>query len=183
MRKVAVIGKCSNTRADAPIHDTSWEIWALGWDPLPTCHRMFEMHNYWRNFLGNEEDAAAHRRWLMGQHVPVYMLQREEDIPTSVAYPMDAVADYCGRTYQGTPYLESSISYMVALAIYERVDRIGIWGCDLTTAGEYAYQRPNLEYLIGFARGKGISVYVPPQSSIMTHANGTPYGYWQAAPK
>lgn len=183
MRKIAIIGKCSNTRADAPLHDRSWEIWSLGWDPLPNCDRTFEMHANWRNFLGNPEDSEAHKRWLIGQRVPIYMLRKEDDIPTSVAFPMDAVADYCGRTYQGTPYLESSIAYMVALAIYERVDRIGIWGCDLSASTEYAYQRPNLEYLIGFAKGKGISVYTPPQSALLTHANGVQYGYWQAPAK
>lgn len=154
-----------------------WEIWGLAWDPLPVCHRYFEMHECWRNFLGNKEDAEAHKNWLAGQQVPVYMLQKEPDIPNSVAYPMEEIADDQGRTCYGTAYLESSIAHMMALAIYEKVDRIGIWGCDLSTGGEYAYQRPNMEYLIGLARGRGIRVYVPPQNALLSPCRTVPYGY------
>lgn len=153
-----------------------WEIWGLAWDPLPICHRYFEMHQNWRNFLGGGDAAEAHWRWLMGLTVPVYMLQAEHDIPPSVAYPMQEVADKIGKTCYGTAYLESSIAYMMALAILEKADRIGIWGCDLATQGEYAYQRPNMEYLIGLARGRGIPVYVPPQNTLLSPCRKVPYG-------
>jgi hypothetical protein len=176
MRKVAIIGKCSNSRADAPMMLRDWEVWGLAWDPLPVCHRYFEMHQNWRNFLGGGEAAAVHWRWLMGQTIPVYMLQKEHDIPASVAYPMDEIAADQGRTCYGTAYLESSISYMMALAIHEKVDRIGIWGCDLSTGGEYAHQRPNMEYLIGLARGRGIKVYVPAQNALLSPNRKVPYG-------
>ena len=153
-----------------------WDIWGLAWDPLPVCHRYFEMHENWRNFLGGGEAAEAHWRWLAGMDVPVYMLKKEHDIAASVEYPMQEVADKIGKTQFGTAYLESSIAYMMALAILEGYDRIGIWGCDLATGGEYAYQRPNMEYLIGLARGKGISVYVPPQNTLLSPCRRVPYG-------
>ena len=176
MRKVAIIGKCSNTRSDAPLDNPEWEIWGLAWDPLPVCHRYFELHENWTNFLGNPEDAAAHKRWMMGQKVPVYMLKKEPEIPPSIAYPMDEVADLIGRTCFGTPYLESSIAYMFALAMLENVEKIGVWGCDLATGGEYAYQRPNMEYLIGMARGRGTNVYVPPRNTLLSPMREVPYG-------
>lgn len=176
MRKIAIIGKCSNTRGDAPLRDNSWEIWNLAWDPLPVSHRTFEMHENWRNFLGGGDAAEMHRAWLIGQTVPVYMLKKEHDVPMSVEYPMDAIADFTGRTRYGTAYLESSIAYMFALAMLERADKIGVWGCDLSTGGEYAYQRPNMEYLIGIARGMGINVYVPPQNALLSPMRTVPYG-------
>lgn len=176
MRRIAIIGKCSNSRSDAPLDLAGWEIWGLAWDLLPRADRLFEMHQNWRNFLGNDEDAAQHKAWLIGQRVPVYMLRREPDVPKSVAYPMAEVAALTGRTCHGTAYLESSIAYMMALAILEGAGRIGIWGCDLATGGEYAYQRPNMEYLIGLARGRGTSVYVPPQNILMSPMRKVPYG-------
>lgn len=178
MRKIAIIGKCSNSRSDAPLDLGDWEIWGLAWDPLPVCHRYFEMHQGWRNFLGGGDPAEAHKRWLMGLTVPVYMLQQEPDIPYSVAFPLEEVAADQGRTCHGTAYIESSIAYMMALAILElkRGDRIGIWGCDLSTGGEYAYQRPNMEYMIGLARGRGINVYVPPQNALLSPLRSVPYG-------
>jgi hypothetical protein len=177
VRKIAIVGKCSNSRADAPLESPGWEIWGLAWDPLPICHRYFEMHQNWRNFLGGGDAAEEHWRWLAGMSVPVVMLQQEHDIPMSVAYPMDEIADkVSGRTCYGTAYLESSISYMMAMAILEGADRIGIWGCDLATGGEYAYQRPNMEMLIGVARGKGIEVYVPAQNALLSPCRRVPYG-------
>ena len=186
MRKVAIIGKCSNSRGDAPLELHDWEHWVLAWDLMPRADRHFEMHQNWRNFLGGGEPALRHKEWLQSLTVPVYMIQQEPDIPMSVAYPMDKVADMVGRTCFGTAYLESSISYMMALAILEmrpdgkqafNGDRIGVWGCDLSTGGEYAYQRPNMELLIGLARGLGIKVYVPPQNALLSPCRKVPYGF------
>ena len=53
-------------------------------------------------------------------------------------------------------------AYMLALAIYEGVDKVGIWGVDLHCDSEYSYQRPNMEYLIGLARGRGMKVIGQP---------------------
>lgn len=176
MKKIAIIGKCSNSRSDAPLDIDDWQIWGLAWDPLPRCDVYFEMHENWRNFLGGGDAAEMHHAWLAGMTVPVYMLQKEHDVPMSVAYPMDEVRDQLGKTCYGTAYLESSIAYMMALAILQGADRIGIWGCDLATGGEYAYQRPNMEYLIGLARGRGIKVFVPPQNALLSPMRKVPYG-------
>ena len=178
LRKVAIIGRCWSTRSDAPWDGKDWELWTLAWDPVPKTDRIFETHKHFRNYLGNREDGDFHVGGLRMAKVPVYMLEKHDDIPMSVKYPFEEVTQLIGKTVSGTPYLESSIAYMVALAIYEKVDRIGIWGVDLHCKSEYAYQRPNLEYLIGLARGKGIKVYIPPQSALLTHETGVPYGFW-----
>lgn len=183
MRSVAIIGRCWSTRIDAPWHSTNWELWTLAWDPVPVTHRTFETHQNFRMYQSNPEDGAWHVGGLRMSKVPVYMLELHDDIPQSVRYPIEDVTKLIGKTVQGTPYLESSIAYMVALAMLEKVDRIGIWGVDLHCESEHAYQRPNLEYLIGMARGMGIKVFIPPQSQLLTHAHGVPYGYWEATGK
>lgn len=183
LRKVAIIGRCWSTRADAPWDDQSWEKWTLAWDPVPITHRLFETHQNFRLYLGTQEEGDFHVGGLRMAKVPVVMLERHDDIPTSVRFPMEEVAALIGTaTNAKTPYLESSIAYMVAQAILELKpgDRIGIWGVDLHCESEYAYQRPNLEYLIGLARGRGIKVYIPPQCALMSHAKGVPYGFWEA---
>lgn len=182
MRKVAIIGRSHNTRSDAPFDVPGWEMWALAWDRIPRHDRMFEMHQNWReidHFRG-EEGKRDHLIWLGMQKVPVYMPERVEEIPTSVRYPMEEITALVGKTRDGTPYLESSLAYMMALAILEGVDKIGIWGVDLDIKSEYSHQRPNLEYLIGLARGRGIKVCVPPQSALLTHESGAPYGFVKA---
>lgn len=132
-------------------------------------------------YFGNREDGDYHVAGLRMSKVPIYMLEKHDDIPMSVRYPIEEVTKLIGKaTAKDTPYLESSIAYMLAQAILENVDRVGIWGVDLHCESEYAYQRPNLEYLIGLARGKGVKVFIPPQSQLLTHAHGVPYGYWEA---
>ena len=182
MRKIAIVGRCWSTRSDAPWESSEWEIWSLAWDPVPKTDRMFETHKNFRMYLGTQEEGDFHVGGLRMAKVPVYMLDRHEDIPMSVRFPMDEITALIGKTNKGTPYLESSIAYMLALAILELKpgDRIGIWGVDLHCDSEYAFQRPNLEYLIGLARGRGIKVYVPPQSALLTHETGVPYGFWSS---
>lgn len=54
----------------------------------------------------------------------------------------------------------------MALAIHEGAEEIGLWGVDMKDGEEYAYQRPNMEYLIGLAEGNGIGVFIHPDSSL-----------------
>ena len=111
-------------------------------------------------YFGNKEDGDWHVAGLRMSKVPVYMLDKQDDIPMSVRYPIEEVTKLIGcATNAKTPYLESSIAYMLALAVLEKVDRVGIWGVDLHCESEYSYQRPNLEYVIGLARAKGVKVY------------------------
>jgi hypothetical protein len=133
-------------------------------------------------YHGNAEDGEWNVGGLKIAGVPVYMLEKHDDIPNSVAIDQTAISKLVGNTRDGTPYIESSIAWMMAQAMLESEpgDRIGIWGVDLHCDSEYAYQRPNLEYLIGLARGRGIKVFIPPQSALLTHAHGVPYGYWEA---
>ena len=46
-------------------------------------------------------------------------------------------------------------------------DEIGLWGVDMKAEDEYAYQRPNIEYWLGIAEGKGIKVHIPEASPIL----------------
>ncbi len=180
MRKILILGKCSSTRSDAPLIDPSWEVWTLAWDPTPVCHRTFEMHTNWREFHGDIADAEMHRSWLAGHLAPVYMWEQTDEVPNSVRYPIEEVAAIVGKTAIGIPYLESSIAYMMGVALIELKagDKIGLWGIDMAVTTEYVYQKANMEYLIGLARGRGIKVYIPPQSALLTNAFQKPYGTW-----
>ena len=133
-------------------------------------------------YLGSQAEGDHHVGGLRMSKVPVVMLDPQPDIPMSVRYPIEEVTKLVGKTNKGTPYLESSIAYMVAQAILELKpgDKIGIWGVDLHCESEYAFQRPNMEYMIGLARGRGIKVFIPPQCALLTHEFGVPYGYWSS---
>lgn len=71
------------------------------------------------------------------------------------------------------PYISSSIAYEIALAIYEGFEEIHLYGVDLNTESEYAWQKPGVEYLLGFAAAKGIKVVLPSNCPLLM---GTLYG-------
>ena len=86
----------------------------------------------------------------------LYMQTAYDEIPNAQRYPFEVVIQTTGD------YFNSSIAYLMAMAIHENPDVIGLWGVDMTDQKEeYAYQRPNMEYLIGLAQGKGIDVHLP----------------------
>lgn len=185
-RQIAIIGRCDNTRGKAPIGDDDWEIWGLARDPLIKADRLYEIHEFWtdpghaRAWGFSDEDYI---RWLAHSDVPVVLGKAHELVPDALVFPADEIRDLLGESNATDvsrknprrscqPYVESSLAAMVAHAIWEHsqgqtVAKIGLWGIDLDSASEYAYQRPNMEYLLGFARGMGIKVYVPKESHLM----------------
>lgn len=209
-KKVCIVGFCETSREFTPYTDPEFEIWGLNrgslFMPLTIqVTRWFEMHGEhivsWEN-----RRPGKHVEWLNNFPGPVYMHQKIDLVKNSVAYPLQAMADYFGKdllrighmtktTQQsasggevelmavsgpddladstGEPYLSSSIAYELALAIYEGFEEIHLYGVDLVTDAEYAWQKPGVEYLLGFALGKGIRVVLPVNCPLL---RGTLYG-------
>jgi hypothetical protein len=150
MKPVAIYGMGPIVGTQPPDCET-WVIWKA--DNLALADALFEIHTDWRNFRTNyAEDIVA-----LG--IPTYLPELPADVPNAVLYPLDEVLGLVGR------YLESSIAYMLALAIYQKRPAVYLYG--VTGADEYASQRPNLEYLIGFAKAVGVRVYPQGGSAVM----------------
>ena len=157
--KVAVIGLSPTTHDDAPWDDPTWQKWGLPWDEgyWTSLDRGFEMHDL--RLLQSEHSGRPADYWDRLAEIPkVYM---QEAHGPALAYPFDEVAKTTGR------YWNSSIAYAMALAIHEGADEIGVWGVDMKGDDEYGYQKPNMEYLIGLAIGKGIKVHIPEKSPLL----------------
>jgi hypothetical protein len=99
----------------------------------------------------------------------IYTMNTYMDVPGSVKYPIDQAIKYLGEKY-----FTSSFAYMLVLAVMMGFKRIECYGFDMGSGTEYHYQRPNAEYLIGWARGRGIEVYIPEQSPL---CSGSLYAY------
>jgi hypothetical protein len=158
--KVAVVGLAASTRSGTPF-DSDWEVWGLPWDTelWPRFHRTFEIHADWKRANAN---AYIER---LKECAGLYMALAYPEVPNAQRFPVEDVAQTT------TDYLASSIAYMVALAIHERAQEIAIYGVNMEAAGEYGYQKPNLEYLIGLARGRGIVVTIHPDSPLCKFVN------------
>lgn len=158
--KVAIVGLSQSSRHLAPWNSPEWELWGLGWDSERYhFRRVFEMHDLpelERTFV-----PVGPYLEKLGHCAVVYMQEAYPQISGSVRYPREEVDAICGD------YWESSIGYMLGLAIAEGAEEIGLYGVDMRSDEEHGYQKPNAEYLIGFAKGRGIKVRIPDVSPLL----------------
>jgi hypothetical protein len=164
---VAIVGLSPSTRHLIP---WGWEVWGLPWDNELCCRfdRHFEMHD--RGLLERPEALRSDGYWERLSELPkVYMQRQWDDILGSVEFPLGDVQKTVFRGfprsqwnagYQGDWY-NSSPAYMLALAIHEGAQKIGLYGIDVRDDSEFAYESPCLEYLIGLAVGRGIEIVIP----------------------
>src|SRR5215475_15745550 len=89
-RKIALIGN-GETIDQAPFDDPAWDIWALAWmvPQLPRATLAFEMHQREHVLLDDVHypKEGGLTAVLNTLHIPIMMLQRYGDIPSSVAFP------------------------------------------------------------------------------------------------
>jgi len=176
-RKVALVGSASSSLGQTPWDDESFEIWGLAWRSLKRADRVFDLHPVNEDRKRVPGNYVEH---LNAYQCPVYLQSKHPEVPNSVTYPLQEVKEFLQSADPNADpnYFVSSIAYMLALAMYEAVDAIYLYGIDLIDEEEYAHQRPNTEYLIGLARGLGIRVYIPEQSALTKYTHM--YGYEQS---
>ena len=142
------------------------EAWGLPWSPLNHRYSVwFEMHDrrIW------EKRGPEYLDLLRMADVPIYMQQEWEDIPNSVEYPLISVISDVG-----CDYFQSSIAYMLGLAVFEHKD-IELYGVDNHEGDEFALERPCNEYMLGVAVGRGLQVWVHDSSSLLRFAPENAY--------
>ena len=175
--KICLIGSAPSSVALAPYADPSWTIWACSPGSRPHLKRapdaFFELHLF-----------EPEKEWFSPEYVhflatlpsPVWMLEPIQEVPTSVAYPKDAMLEEFG------PYFfTSSLSWMFALAIMSGADEIALFGVDMSASEEiYTHQRAGCQFFIHEARKRGIKVTLPHQSDLN---QPTPlYGFCEQSP-
>lgn len=143
--KIAVIGLNPNTLGEIPWDDDSWEKWGMAWDGGRTiyrCDKLFEIHDEetWHNYI---ERTGEYKR---------VMADTGAGLVFQWNFPLKEAIETFGD------YFQFSFSYMMAAAIMKEPDEIMV--CGFSPDGDYADQRANMEYFIGFARGRGIKVTI-----------------------
>lgn len=166
--KLAIVGYASSTRDMAPFDDDTWDIAGLNqiYRFLPREDVHMDIHVNW-----DEEnvDGTDHRGWIRDCGIPVLMTKVHPDLPTSVAFPLDAVIQ------SATDYLTSSVAFYIAWAIHQGYKEIALYGIDLIVGTEYEFQKACAEFWLGVAHGKNILLRIPPQSALLKHTHR--YGY------
>lgn len=183
MRKVALIGGEPSTVRHAPWDDPSWEIWAHT-SVNRYCKRVdrwFELHPPHVFKAETVPGGSKHGRqdwwgWLKNLREPVYMQERYPEVPSSVRYPVERVLTEYPR------YLSSTVAWMIALALTEGVDVIGLWGIHFQSGSEYQEQRAGCEFWIGMAMGRGVHVKIPEACPLLKEPKDL-YGYESHTPE
>jgi hypothetical protein len=177
-RKIAICGTAEPHWRHAPFTDPSWEIWTCGgiFAVAPRINRHFEIHDKketckgWGNPAEEEAQRNVYWNWLAAQGDKVYLKTVLPETPNATPFPIEALCQMFPDKY-----FTNSVSYMIALAIAEGVDEIGLWGIDMALGGsednpdgdEYGRQRPSVEYYLGIATGMGIAVHLPPETTLL----------------
>lgn len=172
-RKIAIIGFDTNLTDNAPFDDPAWEIWGLNMGNRIGTHkdsqgrwradRWFDLHEL---HAQNDKDMA----WIQACPCPIYLTHDFGSNPHRRVYPLVEVEAFL-RTRFGmlSPYWASSFAYMVALAIYEQAEAIGLFGISLSWGRERIYERGNLEFYLGLALGLGIDLALPTGTPLLRH--------------
>lgn len=183
-KTVALVGMSFTSCSLAPYDDENVEIWGVNEEHLypwlKRWDRWFQMHpeQYFRRDAG-KRGIPGHYPWLQEKHgKPIYMQHVYEDVPDSVEYPLGQIIDrFFSKARKGDAkfkYFTSSMPYMVALALYEGVERIELYGMEMAGSDEFVAQKPCGEFWQGVILGKGVELYLPPNNQMLT---GKLYGY------
>jgi hypothetical protein len=161
--KIAIVCGAPSSCDLAPFAEPEWEIWVLG-NRLDRhagrrVSRIFEIHDD----LSEHGDALAYARWLVAQKIPMTV---GASFPVTAEH-VETFPFKASHELYGAEYLTSSTAYMMALAILKGATEIGVYGSDMSVDDhEYFWQRPCLEAWVGFAKGRGIKVTIPPVSPV-----------------
>ena len=196
LKRAAIIGTAQSWRAcpwaDATLE--KWTLndgYRLGY---PHSDRHYDLHPFHQMvFLPPQAQGSSgsmsdiptgaylrpegHLEWLRTRTFPGYLAQARADFPTGRAFPRQAILDAFApfwpwrltrkqRIEPGPDYEVSTPSWMLMHAIVEGYQEIHVYGIHLATQWEYVEQRPNFEWLLGLAAGKGVRVVLPESTPI-----------------
>jgi hypothetical protein len=116
-KKFAICGFAQSSRLLAPFEDPAYYIIGLNqlYRHIPRADVWFDIHRNWRE---DNVPGTDHPTWLAQCGMPIFMVERMPELPTSVRYPIERVID----TVVGVDYETSTVAFMVAWAIHE-IDR------------------------------------------------------------
>jgi len=106
--------------------------------------------------------------------LPIYMQEHWDDIPNSIAYPLEESMALLPATLHQRDYFTSSAALMLSLAFLMGYKRVEFYGFEMGTTTEYHYQRSGFEYLVGLFSAQGMEIYVPLESTLL---RGELYGF------
>jgi len=154
----------------AQTHSISFdEIWAINAmiGVLPNIDRAFILDPMSRFF--DTEDAGTMtpmmRNKLTLVDYPIYSCELDERVPAVEEYPLKQIVKY-----SKSAYLNNTVAYAIAYALWSKVKQISIFGVDFTYQTNMHFAeagRGCVEFWIGKCINQGIQVGIAPRSSLL----------------
>ena len=173
-KAVAIVGFAPSSRLEALELPKNVEIWGMNdaHSFIDEASLWFQIHEIgmvdgsdqkWNDRQRIELASGDHGEWLKTTKIPVMMIAKTPEIPSSRRYPLEKVWTFKGHS----PYLTCTPAFMLAYAIYVGYNEIHLYGLDLTMTVEYQEQKACMEFWIGVALAKGIRVEWPDSSPLL----------------
>lgn len=182
--KLAIVGSETTTRQTAPWTDETFDLWVFNEaGGLPWCERctaVLQLHLPEVYTSPHNRTDENHWQWLQeNRSVPVYMQEVDERVPMSVRYPFEEICEQFLPDFtwdDGDPIrpFTNTISYAIALGLYQGYDEIHLYGVEMKSNTEYQYQRDNVAFWAGVAVGHGTKLVLHCAASIFDQPL---YGY------
>ena len=160
---------------DAPFDRSDCEIWAVNdcFVGLPRVDHIFEIHPFFQvDGTWYRRGKSEWRGWKVNDYLKalndsgatsVFMQEINLLVKQSRAFPLVKILDLFPRKY-----FTSTIAYMLAYLISLDADEISLYGMNFAFNEEYYKQKPCIEYFIGIAEGRGITVNVSKDSALLS---------------
>ncbi len=165
MTKVAIVGTCPSSRMLAQELPPDWEIWTTSPDNIARFSRVdrwFELHgDVDFDWHADGQNFGPYISWLNQQTFRIYA-QDKRLIQNAIVFPAEDMIKKFGGYW-----FTSSMAWMMAFAIDEGVEAIGLYGMDMAAKSEYHAQKPGIHRFIELAEERGIEVHAPPQCEVL----------------
>lgn len=157
------------------------EVWAINSVASVIFHDRVFMMDPASRFLdtddaGGQTDSMS--KLLTEHEGPVYTCELDDRCPGLVEYPIQEVLSACGCNY-----LNNTVSYAVAFAVWNKVAKIKLFGIDFSYKGNLHFAesgRASVEFWLSKAMNQGIQVEVAHTSYLLdtaVPADEKLYGY------
>ena len=167
------IQECTD-KGGAPLTDEVWTVNAMG--GLIKHDLLFHMDDCKLQESRPNRNIQRMMGWLR-EHPKFFTSKVYQDYPGAMAYPLQEVIKDIG-----VPYLNGTVAYAVAYAIYQKFDGIRLYGADYTYKHVHKAERGRgcVEWLLGIAWARGIKIHLPPRTTLLDmceEPNIRLYGY------
>lgn len=116
----------------------------------------------------------GHLEWLQARAATMDVWVRQVPDgwpPNAKTFPIDDIKLFLKARPDQECYSSSSPAPILAHLYLQGFTEIHIYGIHLATQQEWAYQRPNFEWLIGRLEERGVNIVLPPECPLLKHTH------------